>query len=149
MFKWLVWLTELRRGSLKSASARARSEEYLVDPAVFKSPLYKKWSAEARRLRAGLRKLGIAHGDVHQNNLVFHVEAETCPTCKELAPGEARQARKKRVIDAIALGPSGPARLLLIDFGKSRAVQGRVAWLMEDLFGGGRRMVDPTQVPKT
>jgi hypothetical protein len=52
-------------------------------------------------------------------------------------------------MDAIALGPSGPARLLIIDFGRARYVKGRLAWLVEDLFGGGRRMVDPTKVPST
>lgn len=148
-FKWLIWQTEAHRDTLRSAAARARSQEYLVDPKVAKSPLYKTWAAEARRLRAGLRTLGIAHGDVHENNLVFHVEAETCPTDEEMASDDGRTARKKRLLDAIALGPSGPARLLMIDFGRAKSVKGRLAWLMEDVFGGGRRMVDPTQVPST
>jgi len=148
-FKWLIWQTEAHRDTLRSAAARARSQEYLVDPKVAKSPLYKTWAAEARRLRAGLRTLGIAHGDVHENNLVFHVEAETCPTDEEMASDDGRPARKKRLLDTIALGPSGPARLLIIDFGRAKSVKGRLAWLMEDVFGGGRRMVDPTQVPST
>lgn len=64
----------------------------------------------------------------------------------ELAALLRSKARKYRLMDAIAQGPGGPARLFVIDFGSARMIKGRVAWLLHDLIGGGYRLADASKL---
>jgi hypothetical protein len=91
-FQWLRWLTVQKRREAAAAAALnprnvwksiaaapksfAPAEDWLIDPAVLKLPLVARWRREVRRLQAELRRLNIAHGDVHDMNFVFHVVGE-------------------------------------------------------------------------
>jgi hypothetical protein len=227
-FQWLRWLTVQRRRQEAAARANHRwrgivsppSEEWLIDSAVLKLPIVARWRGEAKRLQAELRRLNIAHGDVHDMNFVFHVPGEDgdadladpvrggeagggqggaasseedgcgARVCAGVAVGGASAAtdggkmapagaaacqtpargggpipageggllfdeqstllrskvRKSRLMEAIAQGPGGPARLFVIDFGCARMIKGRVAWLLHDLVGGGYRLADASKL---
>jgi predicted unusual protein kinase regulating ubiquinone biosynthesis (AarF/ABC1/UbiB family) len=100
------------------------------------------------RLLDQLVNAGVAHGDVHERNLVFHV-----PEAREqIAPGHIETldeycANKTIIMDAINAGPrGGRARLLLIDFGGAREVRGRVERFIAKSFIE-RHLVDPDEEP--
>mmetsp|Transcript_30574 Transcript_30574/g.93577 ORF Transcript_30574/g.93577 Transcript_30574/m.93577 type:complete len:496 (-) Transcript_30574:658-2145(-) len=67
------------------------------------------------------------------------------PSAEHVALLRAK-ARKHKLMDAIAKGPGGPARLYVVDFGCARILRGRISWLVHDLVGGGQRLADASKL---
>ena len=90
---------------------------------------------QVRKLKTQLANLHVYHGDCHDQNIVFDVPAHR----QQILRIGDRKARKRALMRYIAMGPSGPARLVFIDFGESRKLSGAVGKLCILACGAGER----------
>jgi tRNA A-37 threonylcarbamoyl transferase component Bud32 len=142
-YRWLHWL------SLQLRQEKGLNDlTWTIDKAALRTPIFKAWEKEVKRLLAELIKAGVAHGDVHERNMVFDI-----PEVRgRIAPGhvetlEEHIATKQLIMEAIGEGPAGGrARIVLIDYGGAHGLSGRLDRFLAKTFID-RHIVDPDEEP--